>query len=79
MAVIALDGVVAFDLGTPSQIFGSARDEDGHRRYRIRVCSPGGLPVRSAAGFQVLPDHGLEITERADTVIVAGIHRGGPV
>ncbi|GAA3230986.1 GlxA family transcriptional regulator [Dactylosporangium siamense] len=79
VAVIALDGVVAFDLGTPSQIFGAARGDDGHRLYRIQVCSPGALPVRSAAGFQVLPEHGLEITEVADTVIVAGIHRGGPV
>ncbi|MET7419158.1 helix-turn-helix domain-containing protein [Dactylosporangium sp. NPDC005555] len=79
VAVIALDGVVAFDLGTPPQIFGAARDDEGRRRYKIQVCTPGGLPVRSAAGFQVLPDHGLEITEVADTVIVAGIHRGGPV
>ncbi|MEE3919805.1 helix-turn-helix domain-containing protein [Micromonospora sp. BRA006-A] len=40
---------------------------------------PGGLPIRSSAGFQVLPDHGLELLERADTVIVPGIHSGSPL
>ncbi|MEU7868173.1 helix-turn-helix domain-containing protein [Dactylosporangium sp. NPDC049140] len=79
VAVIALDGVVSFDLGTPTQIFGTARDETGHRKYQIAVCSPGGLPVETSAGYKVVPEHGLEILERAETVVVAGIHRGDPV
>src|SRR3954469_21981361 len=79
VAVIALDGVVSFDLGTPTQIFGTARDETGHRKYRTVVCSPGGLPVETSAGYKVLPEHGLEVLEHADTVVVAGIHGGDPV
>jgi transcriptional regulator GlxA family with amidase domain len=79
VAVVALEGVVPFDLGTPSQIFGTARDENGHRKYRTLICTPGGAPVVTAAGYRVLPDHGLELTERADTVVVAGIHAGDPV
>jgi transcriptional regulator GlxA family with amidase domain len=74
VAVLALDGVVAFDLGVPSQVLGSARDEGGAQLYDVRVCTPGGRPVRSSAGFQVLPDHGLEQLEDADTVLVPGIH-----
>jgi transcriptional regulator GlxA family with amidase domain len=77
VVVVALDEVVAFDLGTPAQIFGSARDADGTSNYTVTTSTPGGRPVRSSAGFQVLPDHGLEATTEADTVIVAGIH-GGP-
>jgi transcriptional regulator GlxA family with amidase domain len=77
IVVVALDEVVAFDLGTPAQIFGSARDADGTSNYTVTTSTPGARPVRSSAGFQVLPDHGLEATEEADTVIVAGIH-GGP-
>jgi transcriptional regulator GlxA family with amidase domain len=76
VVVVALDEVVAFDLGTPAQIFGSARDADLTPNYTVTTSSPGGRAVRSSAGFQVLPDHGLEATAEADTVIVAGIHAG---
>ncbi|WP_442935230.1 helix-turn-helix domain-containing protein [Micromonospora sp. CPCC 206061] len=31
------------------------------------------------AGFQILPDHGLEILAEAQTVIVPGIHGGPPM
>src|SRR4051794_33683286 len=78
VAVIVMDGLVPFDLGTPTQIFGTARDESGHRKYQTLICSPGGLPVTTSAGFRVVPDHGLELTERADTVVVAGIPAGDP-
>jgi len=76
VAVLALEHVVGMDLGVPPQVFGSARDAAGRRQYRVRVCTPTGGPVRSAAGFRVLPDHGLELLETADTVIVPGIHDG---
>jgi transcriptional regulator GlxA family with amidase domain len=76
IVVVALDGVVAFDLGVPAQVFGSARDSGGRRLYKTTTCTPDGGPVRSTAGFSVVPDHGLEATAQADTVIVAGIHSG---
>ena len=68
--------MVGLDLGTPSQVFSTARAADGTPFYDVRVCTPGGRPVRSTAGFQVLPDHGLELLDTADTVIVPGIHDG---
>lgn len=76
IAVLALDHVVGLDLGTPSQVFSTARSTDGSRFYDVQVCTPGGRPVRSTAGYQVLPDHGLELLDTADTVIVPGIHDG---
>src|SRR6266540_2734194 len=76
VVVLALDGVVSFDLGTPPQLFGAARDAAGKRKYEVITATPGGKPVRASGGFSVLPDHGLEVTEEADTVIVAGIHEG---
>jgi transcriptional regulator GlxA family with amidase domain len=76
VVVLALDDVAPFDLGTPPQLFGAARDADGNRKYRVTTASPGGRPVRATGGFSVLPDHGLEATEQADTVVVAGIHEG---
>ncbi len=74
IATIALDGVVAFDLGVPAQVFGSARNEAGRRLYETTTCTHGGAPVRATAGFRVVPDHDLEVTRTADTVIVPGIH-----
>ncbi|MGM1057935.1 GlxA family transcriptional regulator [Saccharothrix sp. Mg75] len=79
IAVLALDQVVGFDLGTPTQVFNAARDEDGRRFYDVRVCTPGSAPVRSSAGFTITPDHGLELLAEADTVVVSGISHGSSV
>ncbi|MGX6602051.1 GlxA family transcriptional regulator [Micromonosporaceae bacterium Da 78-11] len=77
IAVLALDGVVAFDLGTPTQVFNAARHADRLPLYTVVVCGPG--PVRSASDFTVVPDHDLTALEAADTVLVPGVDAGGPV
>ncbi|ROT31841.1 helix-turn-helix domain-containing protein [Micromonospora sp. HM5-17] len=79
IAVLAMDGVVGLDLGTPAQVFGSARNADRRRLYAVDVCTVGRRPVRSSAGFQMLPDHGLELVEQAETVIVPGVKTGSPL
>jgi transcriptional regulator GlxA family with amidase domain len=76
VAVVALDSVVAFDLGVPPQVFGAARDSAGEPLYGVRVC---GSPLRSTAGFAVVPDHDLGIVSTADTVIVPGVGAGSTV
>jgi transcriptional regulator GlxA family with amidase domain len=76
IAVLVLDGVVAFDLGVPSQIFGAARDPNGDRLYSLRIC---GTTVRSTAGFAVVPDHDLSVLATADTVVVPGVGAGPSV
>jgi transcriptional regulator GlxA family with amidase domain len=77
IAVLVLDGVVAFDLGTATQIFRAARNADKRRLYDVRVCAAG--PVRSTAGFTVVPDFDLGELATADTVVVPGVDAGGPV
>ncbi|MGC9668113.1 GlxA family transcriptional regulator [Planosporangium sp. 12N6] len=77
VAVLALDQVVAFDLGVPSQVFGAARTSSGERLYTVVTCTPDGGPVSSTGGFAVVPEADLSATETADTVVVPGI-RGGP-
>ena len=77
IALLALDGVVAFDLGTPPQVFNAARRADRERLYTVKVCGAG--PVRSTAGFTVTPEHDLTALEMADTVMVPGVGSGGPV
>jgi transcriptional regulator GlxA family with amidase domain len=73
VAVLALDGVVGFDLGTPPQVFGAARDDAGRPLYEVRVCTVGAAATRSASGYAVAPEHGLEALAWADTVVVAGV------
>jgi transcriptional regulator GlxA family with amidase domain len=74
VAVLALDGVVGFDLGVPSQVFGAARDPGETHLYAVSTCTDGGAPIRSTGGFRVLPDHDLALLATADTVVVPGIH-----
>ncbi|MDQ1600483.1 MAG: hypothetical protein QOD68_1957, partial [Actinomycetota bacterium] len=46
VGVLALEGVVGFDLGTPPLVFGAARDDAGRRLYEVRVCTVGAAPAR---------------------------------
>ncbi|MEV4706662.1 helix-turn-helix domain-containing protein [Actinoplanes sp. NPDC049316] len=78
VAMIALDGVVGFDLGVPPQVFGAARDTQNRPLYSVVTCGVGGLPVRpERGGFQVVPDHDLGPVATAGTVLVPGVS-GGP-
>jgi transcriptional regulator GlxA family with amidase domain len=74
IAVLAMPGVIAFDLGVPAQVFSAARDGAGHRYYEVRTCTPDGGPVPTAAGFAALPEYDLDLLRTADTAIVPGIH-----
>jgi transcriptional regulator GlxA family with amidase domain len=78
IAVLALDHVVAFDLGVPSQVFGASRDDQEQRLYRVRVCAPAG-PVTSMAGFTVTTGYDLSETTRADTIVIPGVGDGPTV
>ncbi|WP_084963366.1 GlxA family transcriptional regulator [Thermoactinospora rubra] len=76
VAVLVLDKFAPLDLGAPGQIFWAARTADGEHLYEVVTCSVDGGPVRSHVGYSVLPDHGLEALEGADTVVVPGVHGG---
>ncbi|KUL36755.1 GlxA family transcriptional regulator [Actinoplanes awajinensis] len=78
IAILVMDGVVPFDLGVPAQVFGSSRTgPERTRLYELLYCGEG--TVRTEAGFSVTPDHPLSAAERADTILIPGIHAGGPV
>ena len=79
VAVLALDGVVAFDLGVPPQVFNSARRADQVPLYAVTVCTPDGGAVRSTAGFSIAPDHDLSALAGAGTVIIPGVGAGSTV
>lgn len=75
VAVLAVENVVAFELGLPHRLLGGAVDADDRPLYRVRVCTFDGGPVRTSAGYRVLPEHDAGIVRGADTVIVPGTYR----
>ncbi|MFE7525620.1 GlxA family transcriptional regulator [Kitasatospora sp. NPDC057542] len=70
VAVLALEGVIAFELGIPARIFGGAKDPAGQPLYEVATCTLDGRPVATSADFKVMVDHGTELLERADTVVI---------
>jgi len=70
VAVLALDHVVPFDLGTPLEVFGRVRLPDGRPGYRVRVCAAD--PVVDTGLFTITAHWGLEGLADADTIIVPG-------
>jgi transcriptional regulator GlxA family with amidase domain len=72
VTVLALDGVVAFDLATPLEVFTRVRLPDGSRPYDVRVCAPH--PEVDAGLFTVTAPHGLEALDDADTIVLPGCH-----
>jgi transcriptional regulator GlxA family with amidase domain len=74
VAVLALPESMAFEVGLPHKFLGSAVDADGRRLYRVRVASLDGGPVRTSAGYSILPEHDASILATAGTVVVPGVH-----
>jgi len=70
VAVLALPGVVPFDLATPLEVFGRTRLADGSNPYEIRVCSPERKV--DAGAFAIDAPWGLEALDSADTIMLPG-------
>ncbi|HMJ16715.1 MAG TPA: helix-turn-helix domain-containing protein [Polyangiaceae bacterium] len=72
VAVVALDGVVPFDLTAPCEVFRTVRLAGGEPGYRVRVC---GVENDVDAGtFRLRVQHDLDELEHADTIILPGIY-----
>ncbi|MFF9685344.1 GlxA family transcriptional regulator [Streptomyces sp. NPDC014623] len=84
VVVLALDGVIPFELGIPQRIFGRARSVEApgadEELYTVVTCSvrpPG--PVRTDADFSIVAEHGPDALATADTVVVPASYELGPV
>ncbi|MEV7025258.1 helix-turn-helix domain-containing protein [Kitasatospora sp. NPDC093558] len=78
VAVLALDGVIAFELGIPARIFGGAKGPGGEPLYKVATCTLDGRPIATSADFRVAVDHGPELLERADTVVIPACADSSP-
>jgi len=70
VAVLAMDGVVPFDLSTPIEVFGRVRLRDGGSPYRVTVCAL--RPDVDAGAFVLRAPHGIDALATADTIVVPG-------
>ncbi|MEV6551300.1 helix-turn-helix domain-containing protein [Streptomyces sp. NPDC051597] len=72
VAVLALDGVVPFELSVPGQIFGTANQAAGTSHYDVRVCAPDRTVTTSPdhGAFQIHAPGDLGTLARADTVVI---------
>ena len=71
VAVLAYDGVSAFELGLTLEVFGLSNM--GPDWYRVVVCSERpGQPLTANNGLKILADAGMGALARADTIIVPG-------
>ena len=70
VAIIALPGVVSFDLSVPAQVFGHRAERS---RYATTVCAVEPGPVPTSTGFSLIAETGLEALATADTIVVPGI------
>lgn len=72
VAILCLDGLVAFDLTAPAQVFGVASERGGMPLYEVSTCGEGGREIATTSGFGLRPQRGLDALRRADTVVVPG-------
>jgi transcriptional regulator GlxA family with amidase domain len=70
VAVLALDGVIPFDLSTPIEVFSRVRLADGGTPYDVRICAPA--PTVDAGAFRLHAPWGLDALLDADTIILPG-------
>jgi len=69
VVVLALDGVIPFELSMPGRIFDSVPD----RAYEVLTCSADGGPVFTSSDYGITVAHGPEVLATADTVVVPAI------
>ncbi|MEU4196076.1 helix-turn-helix domain-containing protein [Kribbella sp. NPDC026611] len=68
VAVFAFDGMSPFHLSVPCLVLG---DRCGTpTRYDVLVCAEEPGPLRTNAGFGITVEHGLEVMDRADVVVL---------
>ncbi|MEU6482605.1 helix-turn-helix domain-containing protein [Streptomyces sp. NPDC046887] len=79
VVVLALAGLLPFELGIPHRIFGRAVDSAGRPLYTTVTCGLAAGPVRTDADFDIRVEHGPEALATADTVVVPASYELGPV
>ncbi|WP_086472018.1 transcriptional regulator FtrA [Devosia lucknowensis] len=72
--VVALlyDGLCTFEFGIVAEIFGLARPEMPVGWYRFASCAIEEGPLRAHGGLKFTPEHGIDLVDQADLIVVPG-------
>jgi transcriptional regulator GlxA family with amidase domain len=71
VAILALDGVIPFDLSVPIEVFGRACTLDGRAAYEVYLCAPN--DKIDTGTFKLLASHGLDMLIKAETIMLPGV------
>ncbi|GAB3587376.1 helix-turn-helix domain-containing protein [Amycolatopsis endophytica] len=77
VVVLAVSEVVGYDLNITPLVFGAAR-QDGEPVYDVRVCGVDDRPVRVSYGYEARFEHGPEVLDDADIVVIPGTRDVSP-
>lgn len=72
VVAVAYDGLCLFEFGAVVEIFALPRPEMGSDWYRFAVAAAEPGRLQALGGIHIMGDGGLELLERADTIIVTG-------
>lgn len=70
VVVLALPDTIAFDLATPVEVLGRARDRAGRPLYRVRVAA--GTTSVASGPITLVAGETLEALDHADTIVLPG-------
>jgi AraC family transcriptional activator FtrA len=72
VAALAYDQLCTFEFGCTVELFALPRPELSVPWYEFAVCAAERGPLRAAGGLQVRVPHGLQLLDRADTIVIPG-------
>lgn len=72
VAALAHDDLCIFEYGITAEIFALARPEMGDDWYEFVTVAPAPGPLRALGGLVFHADHGIEVLDAADTIVVPG-------
>jgi transcriptional regulator GlxA family with amidase domain len=78
VAVLAVDGVIPFELGIPARVFGCRFGGRREPLYEVVTCAARPGLVRTDMDFPIVVERGPEVLAEADTVVIPASHAGGP-
>ncbi|QCI98392.1 transcriptional regulator FtrA [Agrobacterium larrymoorei] len=72
VVALAYDGLCTFEFGVAVEVFGLSRPEMGADWYRFAVAAIDDGEMHATGGVRFIADGGVELIERAGTIIVPG-------
>lgn len=78
VVALAYDGLCTFEFAIAVEVFGLPRPELGPRWYRFAVAGMERGPLAATGDIRVVASGGLELLDRAGTIIVPGWRRSAP-